>query len=106
MQRLWLVGVALGLVAALVPLRAADAQGAAPAPLAVVAAGLAAVNAGDVAALTGLTAETTSLELLTGRGTPACASRAGRPSWPSGARRRAPDCRRARWAPCGWPAIG
>jgi hypothetical protein len=65
-QRLWLLGVALWLVAALVSPRAADAQGPAPAPLAVVAAGLAAVNAGNVAALGVVITETTSLEIVSG----------------------------------------
>ena len=66
MHRLWLFGAALGLVAALVSPRAAAAQGPAPAPLAVVQAGLAAVNAGNTAALAVVTAETTALELLPG----------------------------------------
>jgi hypothetical protein len=68
MQRPWLLGAVLGLVAALVSPGAATAQGPSPAPLAVVQARLAAVNAGDIAALTVITKETTSLELLPGRG--------------------------------------
>jgi hypothetical protein len=64
------LGAALGLGAALVWPRAAAAQGPAPAPapLAVVTAGLAAVNAGDVGALMGLTTAATSLELVAGAG--------------------------------------
>ena len=70
--RLWLSGVlgTLGTAVVLVfvvgaPAPAA-AQGSAPAPLAVAVAGLAAVNAGDVAALAALSSETTSLEILPG----------------------------------------
>jgi hypothetical protein len=68
MQRLWLFGAVLVLAAALVSPRAAFAQGLASGPLAVVSSGLAALNAGNIAALTVLATEDTTLELLPGPG--------------------------------------
>jgi LPXTG-motif cell wall-anchored protein len=67
MTRLWhlgLVGAALVLAAALAPPHTAAAQARATEPLAVALAGIAAVNAGDVAALVGLTTDATTIQIL------------------------------------------